>query len=459
MPVNTALKGHAWTAALTATDFSNNQTQDSSAVTTQLFDNQAPVITNAASSPATIAAQGGLVTVSATVTDTGGNNLGVSSVILRVQEDGGNAGINPITLTNGGSGNVYTGTYTIGTSGNTVTHTWAAVITATDPSGNQSTNNKGNLVYQSNGPPNPVPVTTALTPNHVVQGKATDTTIVVSGSGFVPQSVVLVNGSAVVTTYGSNALLRFTLPASAAVSAGTYTVQVSSPALFGTDGGTSNSLPLTIDSVPVITNASISPPSIPSSGGDITVSAQVDAASGVSSVIAVVSINGVGYSTIGLSNGGAGDIYTQTFNPGANPDTAGRVFTAVIRATNTFTDGAAANATGQTTQAAVSYTDVTGSVSVTRSAVAHDAQGLYQILTITNISGNAIQGPIQVAITRLTTGVSVGNASGTLPDGTPYLTATVGSLAPGAFFQGRVNFTDPTNKRFSYGVRVYSGTF
>ena len=186
------------------------------------------------------------------MTDTGGNNLGVYQVIAKVYQDGATGNSYFINLTNGGSGSTYTGTYTIGASGDTVTHTFAAVVSATDQSNNTSSGNTGNLVYQSDGARNPVPQLTSLSPNQVAQGTTTDTAIYVIGSSFVPQSAVLVNGSPVATTYDGNTQLHFTLPASGAVNAVTYMVQVNNPALFGTDGGTSASLPLAVVPVTLI---------------------------------------------------------------------------------------------------------------------------------------------------------------------------------------------------------------
>ena len=65
----------------------------------------------------------------------------------------------------------------------------------------------------SMGPPNPVPVIQALSPNSSEQGGPLVTLSVV-GSNFVPGSSVQWNGSPVPTTFESTTLLTTSIPAS-----------------------------------------------------------------------------------------------------------------------------------------------------------------------------------------------------------------------------------------------------
>jgi fibronectin type 3 domain-containing protein len=104
------------------------------------------------------------------------------------------------------------------------------------------------------------------------------------------------------------------------------------------------------------------------------------------------------------------------------------------------------------------YTDVTGQVSITRGSVLPNfaGGGYYQNVSIKNTSAASIAGPVEMVITNLTSGVTVTNASGTF-NGNPYRTATTSALAPGASVSVRINYSNPTNARFSYGVTVYSG--
>jgi hypothetical protein len=102
--------------------------------------------------------------------------------------------------------------------------------------------------------------------------------------------------------------------------------------------------------------------------------------------------------------------------------------------------------------------DVTGQVTITRGSVLPNFSGggYYQMVGIKNTSATSIAGPIEMVITNLSSGVTVTNASGTF-NGNPYRTATTSALAPGASVSVRINYSNPTNARFSYGVTVYSG--
>jgi hypothetical protein len=67
----------------------------------------------------------------------------------------------------------------------------------------------------TNPPPisNPVPAITATTPSSAVAG-STDTSVTISGSGFIPSSTVQWNGAPIVTTYNSATSVSVTLTAS-----------------------------------------------------------------------------------------------------------------------------------------------------------------------------------------------------------------------------------------------------
>jgi hypothetical protein len=103
-------------------------------------------------------------------------------------------------------------------------------------------------------------------------------------------------------------------------------------------------------------------------------------------------------------------------------------------------------------------TDVTGQVSIARGSVLPNLSGggYYQMVTVKNMSATSIAGPVEILLTNLTAGVSVTNASGTF-NGSPYRIVTTSPIAPGASAQVRINYSNPTNVRFSYGVTAYSG--
>jgi hypothetical protein len=74
------------------------------------------------------------------------------------------------------------------------------------------------------------PTLTALTPATVPLGSAA-TTIALTGTGFVPTSVVLLNGTAIATTYVSPVALTAIIPAASLTQAATLQLAVSTPAL------------------------------------------------------------------------------------------------------------------------------------------------------------------------------------------------------------------------------------
>lgn len=83
---NKSLTAHVFTAVVYATDVNYNEaTAIASGSTTQATDNIPPVLTNVTLTPATLPATGGTITVSATVTDTGGTNSGLNTVYATVE--------------------------------------------------------------------------------------------------------------------------------------------------------------------------------------------------------------------------------------------------------------------------------------------------------------------------------------------------------------------------------------
>jgi hypothetical protein len=87
---------------------------------------------------------------------------------------------------------------------------------------------------------NPAPQLASLTPNTVFYD-ASDTTITVNGSSFVPSSVVMLGSSTLTTTFVSSTQLTAVVPASALTSLTTLSISVTTPA---PGGGTSSSASL-----------------------------------------------------------------------------------------------------------------------------------------------------------------------------------------------------------------------
>ena len=98
------------------------------------------------------------------------------------------------------------------------------------------------------------------------------------------------------------------------------------------------------------------------------------------------------------------------------------------------------------------------SAKVTRGPVTSDnhTHQPYQVLTLTNTGAATLSGPVLVALTGLPVGVTVSGSAGIVAS-CPAVTASGSGLAPGASVKVRVDFSDPTNIRFSYGTAVYAG--
>jgi hypothetical protein len=78
-------------------------------------------------------------------------------------------------------------------------------------------------------------------------------------------------------------------------------------------------------------------------------------------------------------------------------------------------------------------------------------------VTITNISGTAISGPVQIVFLGMPPNVALVNATANL-SGTPYLTVpTVATLAPGQSVTVAVQFKNPLGATINLAPAIYSG--
>jgi hypothetical protein len=107
--------------------------------------------------------------------------------------------------------------------------------------------------------------------------------------------------------------------------------------------------------------------------------------------------------------------------------------------------------------------DMSGAVSVTRAGfVLNPATGRFaQNVTVTNIAGFPIQGPLSLVLDALSADAILFDASGitdvnALPVGSPYLNANV-SLAPGQSTTFALQFSDATRGPITYTTRVLAG--
>ena len=106
------------------------------------------------------------------------------------------------------------------------------------------------------------------------------------------------------------------------------------------------------------------------------------------------------------------------------------------------------------------FTDVTSSFTVTRSGFSMNriTSKYTGTLTITNNTGTAINGPFQVRLDNLSTGVTLDNKSGDNA-GAPYITVNNASLAPGQQVTITTTFSNPSKGGIGYTSKIFTGTF
>jgi hypothetical protein len=103
--------------------------------------------------------------------------------------------------------------------------------------------------------------------------------------------------------------------------------------------------------------------------------------------------------------------------------------------------------------------NVTASVTITSTGFLYSrvTRTYNGTVTVTNISGSAIAGPIQVGFANLPASVTLANAT-TTNSGVPFITLPAG-LAAGQATSFAVQFNDPSNLSISYSPIIYSGAF
>lgn len=105
---------------------------------------------------------------------------------------------------------------------------------------------------------------------------------------------------------------------------------------------------------------------------------------------------------------------------------------------------------------------VTGAVAVTRRPYFEICDPLHacQAVQVTNTSARSLEGPLHVALTRLSAGRHLTNADGTFNDA-PFVSLAIDTLAPGAWFEVQLVFDRSPNGAGepAYEVDVYAGPF
>lgn len=199
------------------------------------IDNPAPTISSVSPTSEML----GVAAPQVTVTGTGF----VTTTVIYV-----NGAARPTTF---GSGTQITATLTaadVATAG-------VLALTAVNPTPGGGTSSAGNVTVN-----NPPVGAIQVSPSMLTVGATSPATVTVTGSTFVPTSVVQVNGSARATTYVNSSTLTFVASVADQATAGTLSVTVTNPA---PGGGTSQAAGLSVNaplSTPVIT--SVTPESI-----------------------------------------------------------------------------------------------------------------------------------------------------------------------------------------------------
>lgn len=105
-------------------------------------------------------------------------------------------------------------------------------------------------------------------------------------------------------------------------------------------------------------------------------------------------------------------------------------------------------------------TDVTGQVSIKQGGFTRNRDtGLWTAtLTVTNKSGSAVAGPVQVVLDNISSNATLVNKTGDW-NGRPYITVSSGALGAGATVNVTVQFTNRTNGFINFNTSAYSGGF
>jgi CSLREA domain-containing protein len=175
-----------------------------------------------------------------------------------------------------------------------------------------------------------------------------------------------------------------------------------------------------------------------------------------------------GYSIYVSDNGGPFNAF-QT-----NTTTTSAMFTGQLGHTYGFysiatdltgnVEGPKTAAEATTTVTSPCATDISSSISVTRSGDVYNfgTQRFYQTVTLTNNSSSTISGPVSLVLEGLSSNASLFNASGNTtcaaPLGSPYINVTTGSVASGASVSVVLQFKDPTKTTITYSTGVLAGS-
>ena len=188
-------------------------------------------------------------------------------------------------------------------------------VTVTNPTPGGGTSNSVNFTVNAATVNNPVPTITTLQPASVNAGVGA-TTLTITGTNFVSNSVVNFNGTAKATTFVSATQLTAALLATDVATAGTFPVTVTNPT---PGGGTSNAVNLTVNAVATPTpQVSFSPTTLTFPSTSPTVAAAAQAVTLTNSGDATLNITSISITGTNASAFAQTNTCGETLAAGAN---------------------------------------------------------------------------------------------------------------------------------------------
>jgi len=338
-PANDTASAQNYGVTFRAFDTSENlTTSDCGTVTVATPDNQAPVISACQVTPRALLARGGTVTITATVTDDVAVNS-VRAVITR--PDGVQV---PVALASQG-GNNYQGTYAVSPNAGATAQSYQVEIRALDNSGNQATVDCGAVTVAVPDTTAPVLLNCAIAPRALpasggsvaVTADATDNVSVQSVVAEIQRPDGTIVTAQLTSTGGSGYRGTIDLPANDTNATLTYLVRLVATDSTG-NRTTQDCGAVTVAAVdrlaPSIANCSVSPGTLPFSGGTVQVQASVTDNEGVASVVARILRGGVLIDTVTLT-AGTPPSYSANFAALPNLTGAAQEYTIELVATDT----------------------------------------------------------------------------------------------------------------------------
>jgi hypothetical protein len=365
-------------------------------------------------SPTTLPIAGGAITVSAIITAP----AGVSSAKATLLRNG--VLVSTLTLSNGGSGSNYSASYNAPPNVSGTAYTFTSNITVKDNAGFTTTvSATGSTTQASDTLP---AVSGSVNPSSIAIGGG-PVSITVNATGTLPITGVKVTiGNNSSPTFASISLSNggsgsvytgtFNAPPNSGTVTQNYTFTATAKDTLGQSGSALlGSVTQSPNFTPTVTASSISPSSVPITGGQITVSATISNGAPLKTVKASILNNGVVVSTITLTNGGSGSTYTGVYN--AQPNVSGTAITYTSNVTvvdilsqtsTTLVSGSCAQATDTAPAVSASITPanlawqgglITISASVTTPVSVHGVKAnivlngtVVGTITLKNTSGN-----------------------------------------------------------------------